>query len=49
MEQVLLEKLVETIEKKNELELQFILVNQEYEKLLAAYRAYKNTKGDSQK
>lgn len=44
MEEILLNALTKAIEKKNELELQYIIAEQEYEALLRAYKAYKGGK-----
>lgn len=42
IEQRLFDELTSLIEKKQELELQLLLINEEHDKVLAAYTAYKN-------
>jgi hypothetical protein len=41
IEEYLLHEFTKVLEKKNELELQLTIVKQDYEKVLAAYKAYK--------
>lgn len=41
MEKILFEAMADAIEKKNELELQYLIAKRNCEKLMAAYKAYK--------
>jgi hypothetical protein len=41
IEEYLFHEFCKVLEKKNELELQLTIVKQDYEKVLAAYKAYK--------
>lgn len=41
MEQMLFEAMAEAMEKRNELELEFMIAEQEYQALCRAYKAYK--------
>ena len=45
MEKILFDAMVEAIEKKNQLELEYLIAKREAEKLIAAYRAYKGGSG----
>ena len=46
MEKILFDAMVEAIERKNQAELDYLIAKREYEKLRAAYRAYKGGNGN---
>ena len=46
MEKILFDEMAKAIEKKNELELQYLIAKREAERLTAAYRAYKGESGN---